>query len=234
MRSAREIISSLGNWLERTARWSNLRLLGNSVIVRSTVLLSILGYVILLNRNIADLIEVHVPWISGTWSSSVGWRIFCLYFGTLALALGSAWYTFRCPLTIKRYATAVEFAMAEQSFFWPVEHFRYLIEGLGEDNRNRTPIQKRMPELKELGHRDLMNFRYDPHNHGRARDEDLVVALTFRYHLLDSGEHRSRIAVLILFGLGTALTVAPSIWTALQVIWVSVSAAFAVVPHAAS
>jgi hypothetical protein len=108
-------LHSLLIWLEEHSRWNKLRDLGQSNLVRASVLMPAFGYLLLLNENVRQqLLKVlyddswpmnHLPSM---------WRIWFLFYGGFFLAFGSILFAWKCPFQIKRYATSYDMVDAER------------------------------------------------------------------------------------------------------------------------
>jgi hypothetical protein len=101
-------------WLEIQSRWSKLRELGQSGLVRSSVLMPVVGYLLLLNEHFQAFLSIHhydVIWPFDHLPSL--WRLWLLFYGSFFLAIGSMLFAWRCPPEIKQYAASSHFVEAE-------------------------------------------------------------------------------------------------------------------------
>jgi hypothetical protein len=94
--------------------WSTLRVIGNSNLVRATVIMPFIGYLILFNVHVVDALRPAIDLFpdceGGTCAQSfVVSRLFFLYFGLMLLGVGSFVYQLRCDPNIKRFDTAEAF-----------------------------------------------------------------------------------------------------------------------------
>ena len=102
----------------RIPRWSTLRPVGNSLLVRLTVIIPLVGYLIIFNEKLVEYIKLvrEVAGISlNTTDLPVHPRLLQIYFGLCLIAAASALYSFRCPPTIKRNGTSAEFVGSDGS-----------------------------------------------------------------------------------------------------------------------
>jgi hypothetical protein len=101
-------------WLETSSRWSLLRDLGQSNLVRASVLMPVFGYLLLLNEHVHDYLIIRYD---GDWPfnrlPSI-WRVWMLFYGSFLLAMGSILFAWCCPVVIKRYASAFSLADTER------------------------------------------------------------------------------------------------------------------------
>lgn len=104
------------------AEWVNLRRIGQSKVVRLTILVPIFGYLILFNEEIVHLFEVStqvvkglntVPVIQEVISNDTKTRLYFFYFGFTFLGIGSLIYQVFCPGLIKDYSSEREFLREE-------------------------------------------------------------------------------------------------------------------------
>ncbi len=101
-------------WLETRSRWSNLRDLGQSNLVRASVLMPVFGYLLLLNEHVHDylILQYDADWPLNLLPSM--WRVWMLFYGSFFLAMGSTLFAWRCPVEIKRYASDFNFVDTER------------------------------------------------------------------------------------------------------------------------
>src|ERR1700730_18225698 len=92
-------------------RWSNIRTVGNSPIVRASIVMPVVGYLILLNENLM-VIEtkyryffLHSPW-----------RLVFVYYGFLIISVSAIMYVLWCPNQIRKYSSPVEYMNSELEF----------------------------------------------------------------------------------------------------------------------
>jgi hypothetical protein len=98
-------------WIEEKSRWSKLRELGQSGLVRSSVLMPAFGYILLLNENAHQYLTIRFDdWLLQYMPST--WRIWVLFYKTFFLAVASVLFSVFCPREIRRYATEYEIADA--------------------------------------------------------------------------------------------------------------------------
>src|SRR5262249_15489357 len=101
-------------WLEVRSRWSKLRALGQSGLVRASVLTPVFGYLLLLNENVRRYLTVQFD--SGGLFHYLPpmWRVWMLYYGSFSLAVGSILFAFLCPAYVKQYASAYQMVDEER------------------------------------------------------------------------------------------------------------------------
>jgi len=91
-------------WLELHARWSGLRTLGNSSIVRASVLMPAFGYMLLLNENVHAYLTIKYDgWIL-SYLPNV-WRIWLLFYGSFFIAFATilyGWFSAAAPQCISQ------------------------------------------------------------------------------------------------------------------------------------
>jgi hypothetical protein len=143
-----------------TPSWDRLRTVGNSKLVKLTIMMPFVGYLIIFNQHVVSALHLassyfseHVETslfgsVSGEFLDS---RLRLLYFGLFLTGLGSSLFALFCPLKIKQYTDAVAFAERELNFL-PLPHFYSLLNDLSrlrnpdyvnidiDDYRDRLPI----------------------------------------------------------------------------------------------
>src|SRR5262245_11803678 len=106
-------MSKLLSFLEKRSRWSDLRNLGQSNLVRASVLLPVFGYLLLFNDTVHQLTIRYLH--DGPVHLSSMWRIYFLYYGSFLLAAASLFFAWRCPKDIKDYPNHFRMVDAERS-----------------------------------------------------------------------------------------------------------------------
>jgi hypothetical protein len=217
------------DWLEAHARWSELRGLGQSGLVRASVLMPAFGYILLLNdeaqryltTKLASstagetipawllLVLPHLPsWIHDTYLWVHDhlpdlWRVWMLYYGTFCLAIGSISFSMFCPFAIKRYSSPYEMADVES---------KHRLEQSG-DIRERVKV--RLIEMSRWQAAIL-------HNPNRVELNDTHPAdvgrlLFYLWLIADASRPVLRIIILLIYSVGLTLLAIPAIYTFGQV-----------------
>ena len=106
-------------WVEQRCRWSDLHAIGNSRLIRSSAIVPIVGYLIILNEHLAGYGQL----LAG---GDITWRLYALYVGLSSIGLASMLYAARCPETIMSYRTAVEYTLKEDDYFLAGNNFTYV------------------------------------------------------------------------------------------------------------
>ena len=99
-------------WLELHSRWSVLRSLGGSNLVKASVLMPAFGYMLLLNDNVHQYLTIKYDGVLLNYLPNV-WRIWLLFYGSFLVALATLLYSYFCPPDVKRYGSPYEKANAE-------------------------------------------------------------------------------------------------------------------------
>jgi hypothetical protein len=124
-------------------RWSNIRTIGNSPIVRASILMPVVGYLILLNQNLMTIetkyryFFLHNPW-----------RLVFIYYGFLIISVSAIMYALRCPHQIQKYSSPVEYMNSELEFLASFFRSKTLLESVGARVDGITPRQKRLLDFK--------------------------------------------------------------------------------------
>ncbi len=105
--------------------WSTLRNLGQSRLLAYTALVPFLGFVLLFNEQLVDLLSLS-PTVAAQLSGSMPdtsagiakeitlHRLYLAYFGLSFLGLSSFLYNLLCPIEIKTFSSASEFVNSER------------------------------------------------------------------------------------------------------------------------
>jgi hypothetical protein len=106
-------------------RWSQLRGFGTSRLVRSTILVPLIGYLILFSN---DLTRYFYLVVDGDVADMtiVPPRLYFLYFGFCGLAIGSILFSWLCPPVVKSHGAAFEFVANEYDTMDNREQDRYV------------------------------------------------------------------------------------------------------------
>jgi hypothetical protein len=98
--------------------WAKLREAGNSPIVKLTIAIPLVGYLIIFNEDLLHYLDLsrelfghHDP--AGSQEvAQVSWRLLFLYFGLCLVAVGAGLYGWFCPDEIKSYRLASDYVAA--------------------------------------------------------------------------------------------------------------------------
>jgi hypothetical protein len=146
------MLRSLAQTIANLSRWDELRTLGNSRLVRLTVLIPIIGYMILFNDKLTEYLEfsganfrdVFIVSLTNadTLSLSVAYRLYCFYFGFTFLAAASIAYAIACPSIVKAYGSAAAFYETERQIMDERRLQRMLYDIIRETDK--------FPELEKM------------------------------------------------------------------------------------
>lgn len=132
-------------WLDHKSRWSVLRGLGNSPVARATTAVPLVGYLLLFNREIVEVLSLHVDFCQpATCGPSL--RLLLLYLGCCSIAVGAALYSWKCPTLIKKYDSAAAFFEAEKTYFSQPLNFDYLMK-LIKSKTETEPLARNAPNF---------------------------------------------------------------------------------------
>lgn len=189
--------------LDHRSRWSVLRGLGNSTVAKATIAVPLIGYLLLFNGEIVKFLSLHTDFCRTSCGPSL--RLFLLYLGCCAIAVGAALYSLKCPALIKKYDSAAAFFEAEKAYFCQPRNLDYLLK-LIELGTEASPLA-----------RDAPNFNYN----GESRNVDpssLADPMGELYRILNVSHPRSRLVALISYCLGILILLIPTAMTFVQVI----------------
>jgi hypothetical protein len=180
-------------------KWSTLRVIGNSMLVRATVVVPFIGYLILFNSHVVEAlrpaVELFPNCADGSCAQSFIWsRLFFLYFGLMFLGVGAFIYQLRCDPNIKRFETSEAFTMSVASVVTESDLLVYqeTIERIG------GPAAATRDFLAgELGNLD------------KTPRLKLAILNDF-YRTLDLGRYFSRLGVALCYFIGFGLVLFPS------------------------
>jgi hypothetical protein len=204
------------SWLEKRSRWSTLRTLGQSSMVRASVLTPAFGYLLLLNENVRQYLTIQFD-AGGLFHYLPSmWRVWMLYYGSFILAIGSIFFASRCPVYIKQYASAFQMADAERHH--RTAHHEYtellsqelkaLYDGMSEWENSIFGLTRLWPNQANLGVGQISNLK---------SSDQWSLGLIHIWSVNDIKRPWWRIATLLLFTTGLCLLAVPAILTFVQV-----------------
>jgi hypothetical protein len=208
---------TIANWIEARSRWSQLRQLGNSNLVRASVLMPAFGYMLLLNENIHQYLTVkYDSWLLTRLHLPNLWRIWLLFYGSFSLATATILYSVFCPEEVKRYNSSFEMADEETDHQINLGQFEIVQDALrGFYSRLSAweqMISPQKPRSLEMPLSDLSNRR-----------SAMSVYLIHQWTLKNLKRPRLRSLIFLLFALGLILVGVPAVLTFVQVTWLAVS-----------
>lgn len=214
----RTIWNSCLTWLELHARWSGLRALGSSGLVRASVLMPAFGYMLLLNDNVHQYLTIKYDGILLHYLPTV-WRIWFLFYGSFLLAFATILYSLFCPRQIKRYGTPYEQAGAETEHLHQLGSWKGIYEELQSLYTRMCEWEVSLFTMKRLN----MTQPVDEAGYRRATANVLIHSWLVR----DIQRPRLRIGIYFLFVIGSSLIALPAAITFLQVCLLLVKRIFA-------
>jgi hypothetical protein len=95
--------------LDKFPLWRHLRATGNSASVKMTILIPLIGYLIVFNSHVVDVISLSRHLLGFEQQQGPSTRLLSLYFGLCLVAAASIIYNWMCPRVIKKYESAPEY-----------------------------------------------------------------------------------------------------------------------------
>jgi hypothetical protein len=98
--------------------WVRLREIGNSQIVKLTIAIPLVGYIIIFNESLLHYLDLsrelfgHHTNLVASDEAHVSWRLLLMYFGLCFIAVGAALYSWYCPDEIKSYRLPSDYIAA--------------------------------------------------------------------------------------------------------------------------
>jgi hypothetical protein len=209
---------AFSRWLEVHSRWSALRSLGGSNLIKASVLMPAFGYMLLLNDNVHQYITIRYDGWLLNYVPNV-WRVWLLFYGSFLLALATLLYSAFCPPDVKRYGSPYEKANAE------TEHVQRLGGAKGVANEYGEEYDAMSKREDELFPYLKMNLA-DPPGDLPAQLKRISKYLVQMWLIRNLKKPRLRGSICILFALGLTLIAIPAIFTFLQVSLIAVKRLF--------
>ena len=197
--------------------WSMLRGIGNSGAAKATILIPLVGYLFLFNGQFVTWLQLH-PAVGGVATEATqaafGWRLLCLYYGLMLVAIATVVYAVRCPYVCKRYADAVAYALDTHQIHSSAGAFAGLIGELRDvvGSSKAAPagaLQAAKGELLLLGRKDADANAWDSIEL-EERPSRVQRLLTAKYNLEDHSRRWARRIVVMLYAIGLVLLALPS------------------------
>lgn len=195
-------------------RWAQLRQFGNSSVVRLTIVVPFVGYLVLLSQQLTDVLRMN-EMISPV-PSGYPWRLVLTYLGLTFLAIGTIIYSLRCPRIVRLYGSEVDYNTAEHSYWFTRGNRTDKIAQIARLHSIRSKRRTLPPEAKPMEAR-----RGSSEAHAAS---DITIALANEWHLANTSSVLSALAVAVAFGLGTAILAVPTLLTFVDVVSSAVDA----------
>lgn len=189
------------------SRWHRLRGLGNSSLVRLSLLMPVIGYLILLNKSVGEHLQLD-PRIA-IWLSDSPFRLLLIYYGTFLVAAGSAIYALWCPYIVKKYASEVEYSAAELDFVSTPNHRQQFISEVENQMTRASRLQRELP-----GYASSASILADPSDENAGILREL---LALQWHLRDTSFRFARVVCASVFIAGFAILLVPAVITFFEV-----------------
>jgi hypothetical protein len=206
---------SLSTWLEIRSRWSKLRELGQSNLVKASVLMPVFGYLLLLNDNVHQYLTIQYDagWPFNRLPSM--WRVWMLFYGSFFVAMGSLLFAWRCPTEVKRYASEFQMVDTERDQRGHQYHTEHTTDELRVLYTAMSQWENTILNLPKL--------QLDRTNLGIGTSPDLPSGdalggmLTYIWKVHNIKWPKWRIFIYLLFRAGIILLAVPAGFTFLQV-----------------
>lgn len=208
--------------LNEMTRWSAIRYLGNSPVVKLTPLVPVIGYFILFNKDTLDFVEMS-PDISSTDYLTTLEKMYFLYFGLTLIGFASLMYNLFCPKTVKTYRVDVEFVQSVGRIITIGTIRTFVKETIETTEKSPATINMSeflmhmRPNMKNLGgHTESANLIddvviwHDGHKEHIIQISDMML---YFYRFRDFSLFYTRILVSIMFLIGTVFLAIPTLST---------------------
>jgi hypothetical protein len=192
--------------------WSSVRAIGNSVYVRLTVLIPLIGYLIIFNANVVHYLQLAKEFVGlqNQPESAVSTRLLLIYFGLTSLAGGSAIYSLFCPWQVRHYGTSAAYVGGER------EHIGDFGMEEIEDLLRNSKYQDRYKRIRDRYER-IGGPPLGPEQ--KAEVDKGILHLHFKH--LDSSFPTARWLAFVTFVIGLACLAIPSatvFWTVCSIL----------------
>jgi hypothetical protein len=190
-----------------TPSWDKLRSIGNSRAVKLTSLIPLIGYLILFNEHVVSLLHLDKSLLGGIAENFLTSRLRLLYFGLFTTGVGALLYMVFCPMKIKQYADAVEFAQRELHFL-PLPYFYSLVRDLSH---------LRNPDYAGI---DIDQYTDHLATHENGSLDAIKIQILTEWYWSRSLQYPViRWAAFIFFAVGFFLLFYPSVEALVRILW---------------
>ena len=198
---ATRMVFKLQQLLSRISLWTKLKAIGNRPLSRLVILIPLIGYWIIFNKNIQSFIALKWDHVPQPGDESVPWKLLSTYFGLCFVAVATFLYEVFCPEETKRYSSPAEHASARFQFTSDIEFnsIEKLIEG--KYGRICKPVRERLFVYKDKPLEMLEAEELE------RRGSQLRI-LNIYFDILDQSNSTLRIIIQSLYAVGfLALTI---------------------------
>lgn len=198
--------SGIAERIEGLSRWDQLRKLGSSPLVRSSLVFAAAGYVLLWNAKFQDFLTIKFD------THISLWRIWMIYYGGICIAVATALYSCFCPKPIKDSGSAFELGQRESGHLLVMGTGPKYLEQVKalEDNCNEAERALWPPDRP----RDNLISAASQNSRG---PEILASLIVYNWRLHNIRHPRLRQIILTIYCVGFALLAIPATATFLQV-----------------
>lgn len=200
------MVVSKKNYAKKFIGWHNVRAIGNSVPAKTTILVPLVGYLIILNTHIVEAMQLY-PELCSTEKCDVLSGLYYLYFGCVLISAGQLIYEIRCPGVVKRHSSAEKFFEREKEFYRNHANLRLIFDYY--HNNNSWEIED--PEYLETNIVDKKATIADEHV------STLGGIMGRYYEALNRSRALARYSSFILYVFGIGIILIPAVRTFLAV-----------------
>jgi hypothetical protein len=202
------------DWLESHSRWSQLKALGSSNLVRASVLMPAFGYMLLLNDQVHQYLTIKYDGWLLKYLPNI-WRIWLLFYGSFFLAAATVLYSAFCPEEVKHYTSGFEMADTEAEHQFNLNQSKLVQHQVREIYLGMAPWMASYFDMNGMNHEaDVSTFS----NPVGYLSKFFVLQWTIR-----NMERRGlRICLYLLYAIGLTLIAIPAAFTFLQVTWIPI------------
>lgn len=197
--------------------WTILRTLGNSPAVKLTIFIPVVGYLVILNENVLQYLELSrvvygtpsdqlsaMPALS---TAHVTWQLLFVYFGLSIIALAATLYALKCPEIIKRFSSSIDYVAYAMGHTGD----SYLAKAEGVLQAEPS-VSKELDSLRRrLDKRVAMSD--SPHDTEQSATIFFRDMLHLHFSMLNNSHRGLRVATLSFYCIGFAVLGVPATYT---------------------
>lgn len=184
--------------------WRSIRTVGNSRMLKLTILVPFIGYLLIFNNNIVSYLEIYKLFDEENSLSMIS-RLKLTYFGLFFLGVGSAIYSLGCPRVIQQFQSEADYIEHEIKSF-SKDKLRYLMSRVSKDVKSEWHSSW-LARISEE-HRDVIKGKSGTHTEwlriNRSKINDYLM-LWYHMELKRNPSARGLVCALYLVGFGILL-----------------------------
>lgn len=201
-----------------STHWDEISRIASTKIVKLTVLIPVLGYLILFSAWFEENFRIFGEFPT--------WKVHLLYYGFTAVALGSIIYSIYCPRLVQIYGSATEYISNERKIMFDFKQVE-LVQNI------LLLAKKTTPDQSDIFTHEVVDFiaTFSPEDFSNeivlrtaiqrklSQISDILPFMFAYFELLEQSKKEARYAVYYLFRAGFVLVAIPSVFMFVEIVY---------------